>query len=57
MLIDSALGGGKVADPTQRDPITISRRETIKAIRESDDRWAPMLLPLGEGVLVATKLS
>ncbi len=57
LLIDSALGGGKVADPTQRDPITISRRETIKSIKETDDRWEPMLLPLGEGVLVATKLN
>jgi hypothetical protein len=53
----SIFGGGKVADPTQRDPITISRRETIKSIKETDDRWEPMLLPLGEGVLVATKLN
>lgn len=54
LVIDSALGGGKVPDPTQRDPESISRREALKAIKESEE-WVPMLLPLGDGVLVATK--
>ena len=54
LVIDSVLGGGKAPDPTQRDPLSIARREAIKAIKESES-WVPMLLPLGDGVLVATK--
>ncbi len=54
LIIDYALGGGKVADPTQRDFDTISRRDAIRAIKE-DSRWNSTLLPLGAGVLVATK--
>ncbi|MEY3094425.1 MAG: methyltransferase domain-containing protein [Actinobacteria bacterium] len=56
LIIDQALLGGKVADPTQRDPESISRREVIKVIKESSDEWLPMLLPVGDGVLAATKL-
>ncbi len=54
LLIDHALSGGKVADPTQRDLESISRRDGIRAIKE-DSRWRSTLLPLGAGVLMATK--
>ena len=54
LLLDQALLGGKVADPTQRDEATIARREVIKVVRESE-LWMPMLLPVGDGILVATK--
>lgn len=54
LILDSILGGGKVADPTQRDDQSIARREALRAIR-IDERWRSLLLPLGEGVLVATK--
>jgi len=47
---------GKVADPTQRDPESIAYREVMKVIKESSDLWLPMLLPVGDGVLVATKV-
>jgi predicted O-methyltransferase YrrM len=47
---------GKVADPTQRDPESIGYREAIKVIKESHDHWLPMLLPVGDGVMVATKI-
>jgi predicted O-methyltransferase YrrM len=57
MVIDRALVGGKVADPTQRDEETISFRDSIKLIREERKNWLPMLLPVGEGVLVVTKLA
>jgi predicted O-methyltransferase YrrM len=57
LVLDQALLGGKVADPTQRDDGTIARREVIKVIREARELWLPMLLPVGDGVLVATKLS
>ena len=56
LLIDQALLGGKVADPTQRDAATVALREVIKVIKEARELWLPMLLPVGDGVLVATKL-
>ena len=54
LFIDHALSGGKVADPTQRDFESISRRDGIRAVRE-DSRWITSLLPVGAGVLLATK--
>jgi hypothetical protein len=45
-----------VADPTQRDPETIAYKEVIKVIKESPNHWLPMLLPVGDGVLIATKV-
>lgn len=56
LVLDQALLGGKVADPTQRDPRSIALREVIKVIKEAREMWLPMLLPVGDGVLVATKL-
>lgn len=56
LVIDKALIGGKVADPTQRDEESIAYREAIKVIRESRDAWLPLLLPVGDGVLIATKI-
>jgi len=55
LFIDHALSGGKVADPTQRDFESISRRDGIRAVKE-DSRWSSSILPLGSGVLLATKL-
>lgn len=56
LIIDQALLGGKVADPTQRDEASVARREVIKVIRDSHENWLPMLLPVGDGVLAATKV-
>jgi predicted O-methyltransferase YrrM len=56
LIIDRALLNGKVADPTQRDPESVGYREIIKVIKESQDHWLPMLLPVGDGVMVATKI-
>ena len=55
LFIDHALSGGKVADPTQRDFDSISRRDGIRSVKE-DSRWSSTVLPLGSGVLLATKL-
>ena len=55
LIIDNALDGGKVADPTQRDFETIARRDSIKAIKE-DSRWSSTLLPIGGGALLARKI-
>jgi len=56
LLIDHVLSGGKVADPTQRDPESIARRDAIKVIKE-DDRCACTVIPIGAGLLVANKLN
>ena len=56
LVIDRALMGGKVTDPTQRDEETVAYRDVIKVIREAREQWLPMLLPVGDGVLVATKI-
>jgi predicted O-methyltransferase YrrM len=55
LLIDHALSGGKVADPTQRDFESISRRDGVRAVKE-DSRWSSTILPVGSGVLLATKI-
>jgi predicted O-methyltransferase YrrM len=55
LFVDQVLSGGKVADPTQRDFESISRRDGIRAVKE-DSRWSSSILPLGNGVLLATKL-
>ena len=54
VVLDGILGGGKVADPTQRDDLSLSRREAIRAIRGSAG-WRPLLMPIDEGVMVAIK--
>ena len=45
-----------VADPSQRDPESIARRDAIKVIKE-DERWSATVVPVGAGVLVANKLT
>jgi predicted O-methyltransferase YrrM len=55
LLVDHALSGGKVADPTQRDFESISRRDGVRAVKE-DSRWSSTVLPVGSGVLLATKI-
>ena len=56
LIVDQALSGGKVADTTQRDPESISRRDAIKVIKE-DARWSSSVIPIGAGILVANKLT
>lgn len=56
LVIDHALSGGKVADSTQRDPESISRRDAIKVIKE-DARWSSAVIPIGAGILLANKLT
>lgn len=56
LVIDRALWHLKVPDPAQRDEKTLAMRDTAKALR-NDDRWLTALLPIGDGLLVATKVS
>jgi predicted O-methyltransferase YrrM len=54
IAFDSVLWSGRVANPARRDAETVALREVARAVRE-DDRLVPMLLPLGDGLLVAAK--
>jgi predicted O-methyltransferase YrrM len=54
LLLGSALAGGKVAEPTIRDPETVALREVVKALRDADE-WTPAVLPVGDGLLAAAK--
>jgi predicted O-methyltransferase YrrM len=56
VAFDNALWHDRVADPTQRDPDTIAVRELGKLVR-ADERLRPLMLPLGDGLLAAIKLS
>ena len=56
MVIDNFFRGGKVPDPTQRDPKTIALREAGKTVKNDSESWVSSLIPVGDGVLLATKL-
>lgn len=56
VVFDNALWNDRVADPTQRDPDTVAIRELGKLVR-AEDRLRPVLIPLGDGLLAAVKLS
>lgn len=55
IAFDNVLWSGRVANPARRDTETTALREVARAVRE-DDRLVPVLLPLGDGLLVAAKL-
>ena len=54
LVVNGALAGGRISDPSARDVDTITVRETVKAVRESED-WIPALIPAGAGLLAAVK--
>ena len=56
MAIDRFFGGGKVNDPAQRDARSVALRDAGKALKMDDETWSISLNPVGDGVLVATKL-
>jgi len=55
VVFNDVLAGGRVADPAQRDPATIAVRTLINDTRE-DERIRPLLIPVGDGLLVAQRL-
>ena len=55
-VIDNFFGGSKVSDPAQRDPKTVSLRESGKTLKNESDNWVVSLIPTGDGLLLATKL-
>jgi predicted O-methyltransferase YrrM len=54
LALDNALWHDRVADPAQRDPETVAIREVGLALAE-DDRFVSVLLPVGDGLLVALR--
>ncbi|MQA16798.1 MAG: methyltransferase [Pseudonocardiaceae bacterium] len=54
IAFDNVLWGGRVADPARRDPSTVALREVASMARD-DERLVPVLLPIGDGLLVAAK--
>jgi predicted O-methyltransferase YrrM len=56
VAIDNTLWHDRVADPANRDPDTVAIRETLAAVRDSSG-LVPVLLPVGDGLLVARKIS
>jgi predicted O-methyltransferase YrrM len=55
VAFDNALWHDRVADPAQRDPETVAIRELGKRIAD-DENLLPLLLPVGDGLLLARKL-
>ena len=55
VVFDNALWHDRVADPAQRDPETVTIRELGTTVREHES-LLPMLLPVGDGLLVAKKV-
>ncbi len=53
VAVAGVLRGGRGPDPTARDEESTTLRELLASIR-TDPRLRPMLLPLGDGLLVAT---
>lgn len=56
IAVDNALWDGKVADPSVDDADTRAIRE-LNAFAMADPRVSACLLPIGDGVLLAQKLS
>ncbi|MBB6344899.1 O-methyltransferase [Nonomuraea muscovyensis] len=56
VAFDNALWHHRVADPAQRDPDTVALRELGKLV-QGDDRLRPLLIPLGDGLLAAVKIT
>ena len=55
-VIDNFFGGATVNDPAQRDPKTIALRDAGKALKGDTEKWVTSLIPVGDGLLLATKL-
>jgi predicted O-methyltransferase YrrM len=52
LAFDNALWHGRVADESNRDAATVAVRELLRKVHD-DERLVPMLIPSGDGLLVA----
>ncbi len=55
VAFDNALWHDRVADPSQRDAETNALREVGELVRADEDAFVPLLLPVGDGLLLARK--
>lgn len=55
LVLDNALWGGRVAGPRHADVETTAMREALGKLK-ANSHWHPSLLPVGDGVLLATCL-
>jgi predicted O-methyltransferase YrrM len=55
-VVDNFFGGSKVSDPAQRDAKTVALRDAGKLIKNDVEKWVTSLIPVGDGLLLATKL-
>jgi predicted O-methyltransferase YrrM len=54
VAFDNSLWRDQVADPSARDPQTVAVRETLQRVAD-DEALVPVLLPVGDGLLLAQK--
>ena len=54
LIVNGALAGGRISDPAARDVATLTIRETVRTVRESEE-WIPAIIPSGAGLLAAVK--
>jgi predicted O-methyltransferase YrrM len=54
IAFDNVLWHGAVVDPGKRDESTQAMRDIARLVKE-DDRLVPVILPLGDGLLVAAR--
>ena len=54
-LVDALGSGFRVTDPAAREPEVVSLRAALKSIAE-DERWTATVLPVGSGLLVASRV-
>lgn len=56
IAFDNVLWRGRVANPADREQDTMALREVTRLVRD-DERLVPSLLPVGDGLLVAAKIT
>ncbi len=54
IVVHHAALGGRAGDPSANDPEVASVREAARLIAE-DERFTPVLVPLGDGILAAAR--
>lgn len=55
IVFNGILAGGRLTDPASRDNDTLAMREVARAVA-ADERLMPTLLPVGAGLLAASRL-
>ncbi|MQA62406.1 MAG: methyltransferase domain-containing protein [Actinophytocola sp.] len=56
IAFNNIMADGRLAEPARRDPETLALREVARAVAV-DERLMPAMLPVGGGLLVASRLN